>query len=122
MGSNCQFVRSHHDVRLFPSGRECLALIHGEQAWRSSACEFGIAKEGRGKEATDAGAEEARTFDARITAPCRRARPTAVESHWGARDSWSGCGRNMGVCQPRSFRVALIYVLVQGLTVRPRLG
>jgi hypothetical protein len=36
------------------------------------------------------------TFDARYhSAVSRRARPTAVEPQWGARDSWSGCGRNM---------------------------
>ena len=70
-----------------------------------------------------AGAEERADFRRTYhSAVCRRARPTAVESHWSAARLWSGCGRNMGVCQPRSVRVALIYVLVQGLTVRPRLG
>jgi hypothetical protein len=57
---------------------------------------------GNGRAGAEEGADFRRTYHSAV---CRRARPTAVESHWGARDSWSGCGRNMGVCQPRSVRV-----------------
>ena len=73
---------------------------------------------------TDAlGRKSARTFDARYhSAVCRRARPTAVEPHGVRAIRGAAVGGIWGFASRDLSEFALIYVLVQGLAVRPRLG